>query len=880
MIVFFFLLFSDKFLIMPVPSGNNETNGYKKQRRWSLIGILSRKKKFKKSQESVDFCPYDGKINQKVAQNNHLKPSSDCPIEQYTCSPRLIRRCNSLQYTDKMSAYSNITGRPSAFDEWKSSQQSVYSSGSSACYSDIGAHANRNVGNGNQSAAYYYNNNNNIQEEYAEQTFPVSANIPAVAFRCYRNPINYNDNRDKSSGYPRKLTGKKIPPPPPPRDPNVKALYCFRNNRLVSRESDSTYFSQGSDDDCSEKEHRSVDDEPIEPNGGYCGDGPTEAKKPGSRSRRPIQICDVKTLSTESADSCRTQTVEEALQELENIYNSLGLSDDEDLLDRAERRDLPTPHQNMRYRSSDDELDCVTFKRILPKSPRRSGVPDIVSDDMAYRRLHKKETKPQSFVPGSFLLVLPTVYNLDTSPRPPGEPDITLDDVVFRSRRQNLNFLKIPDRQPPFGIPLGPIVGAAPSDYLHAVPEGRYKPTFRRRKVPDTVEDDLAFRNLRKDNKYKTCIDFSFVHRNMYCKIDDGGGGGVPNAAGHYGNNNKLKNDTHWIIKKTKFPDSSNRGSTNRRLKLLFDDSVATTADSGQNLMVVKINHHKPIVLTGFTLDEANQLSMSFFRANLLLHHDPPDNNNDNTTMAYRAPPQLIDNYYCNNNSNCSSSNNNSSDTADLVKSDTAPAVKRRRPIRDGNLDGLTVARKRGGVGVGGRSDVTGKNQPNFRELIEREYAHRTYPSLMMTENPTADYDGRRRRRRDENNTIKSRFIKINNNSNNTIAVHSTDGGAGAIITLGPKTGGGDEPNRDNRTTGAPSSAAVVEDEPDDSASSLSEYRGPDHAATTTTALGYTEVCLYITVYIYQLFNVNAYSYGTLIALILLVALHVCRRLS
>lgn len=866
---------------MPVPNRKNETNGYKKQRRWSLIGILSRKKKLKKSQESVDFCPYDGKINQKVAQNNHLKPSSDCPIEQYTCSPRLIRRCNSLQYTDKVSAYSNITGRPSAFDEWKSSQQSVYSSSSSACYSDIGAYANRNVGYGNQSAAYYYNNNNNIQEEYAEQTFPVSANVPAAAFRCYRNPITCNDNRDKpSSGYPRKSTGKKIPPPPPPRDPNVKAVYCFRNNRLVSRESDSTYFSQGSDDDCSEKEHRSMDDEPNEPNGGYFGDGATEVKKSGPRSRRPIQICDAKTLSTESADSCRTQTVEEALQELENIYNSLGLNDDEDLLDRAERRDLPTLHQNMRYQSSDDELDYVTFKRILPKSPRRSGVPDIVSDDMAYRRLHRKETKRQSFVPGSFLLVLPTVYNLDTSPRPPGEPDITLDDVVFRSRRQHLNFLKIPDRQPPFGIPLGPIVSAAPSDYLHAVPEGRYKPTFHRRKVPDTVEDDLAFRSLRKDNKYKTCFDFSFFHRNLYCKID--GGGGVPNAAGHYGNNNKLKNDTHWIIKKPKFPDNfSNNGNTNRRLKLLFDESAAASADNGQNLMVVKINHHKPIVLTGFTLEEANRLSMSFFRANLLRHPDSRDNNNDNTTTAYRAPPQLIDNYYCANNSNCSSSNNNSSDTADLGTSDTASAVKRRRPIRDGNLDGLSAARKRGGGGgggeVGGRSDVAGKSQPNFRELIEREYAHRTYPSLTMTENPTADYDGRRRRRRrDENNTIKSRLIKTNNNNDNTIAVHSADGGAGAIITLGPMTG--DEPDTDNRrTTGAPSSAAGPGD---DSASPLSEYRGPDHAATSTAALGYTEVCLYITVYIYQLFNVNACSCGTLIALILLVALHVCRRFS
>ncbi|VVC37082.1 Hypothetical protein CINCED_3A007750 [Cinara cedri] len=849
---------------MPMPNGKNETNSFKKQRRWSLIGILSKKKKLKKSQESVDFCPYDGKINQKVAQNDHLKPSADCLIEQYTCSPRLIRRCNSLQYTDKVSAYSNIinTGQPSALNEWKSSQQSVYSSGSSACYSDIGVY-NRNIGNGDRPAYYY-----NIEEENDEQTFPVSSNVP---FRCssevghYQNKMNYNNNRKHYntvalSGSPKRLTGKKIPPPPPPRDPNVKAVYYFRNNRLVSRESDSTYFSQGSDDNISEngKFHETeIDECKNECRGDF-------AKKPGPRSRRPIQICDVNTLSTESEkpEPCKPQSVEEALQELENIYNSLGLSDDEDLLDRAERRDLPTLHQNMRYQGS-DELDCVTVKRVLPKT-RRSGVPDIVADDMAYRRLNRRESKRQSFVPGSFLLVFPTIYNLDTTPRPLGEPDITLDDVVFRSRRQNLNFLKIPDRQPPFGIPLGPIVGAAPSDYLHAVPEGRYKPSFHPRRVPDTVEDDLAFRSLRKDNKYKACFDFSFVHRNRFCKTD----GMVPRTA-DYGNVNKIiKNDTHWIIEKTKFADRPNNNAD--RVKLLFDDSAVAAvaaANNGQNLMVVKINHHRPIMLSGFTLDDADRLSKSFFRTNLLQQHEPRNNDNvhlskrdTRTTTTPDCAPQSINN---NNNNNINNNNNNNCSSIRapyknaLIGAVPAAAVKRHGGrVLFGNV-------------IGCPDDdavlVVGKNQPNFRELIEREYAHRT---LSLTEYRPQLSNRRRgpacgdRVPAADNgiNTIKSR----NNDSNNsdddnnnsdddnnstttttttintiTTAVRST---GGAIIAFRPKTGddhvGLSAP--ENRTAAPPPSSPTAPEELDSSSStSLAAY--PNRATAATIFPGYTE---------------------------------------
>lgn len=825
---------------MPVPNGS--TNNHKKQRKWSLAGILSKKKKLKKSQESLDFCPYDGKINQKVAQNNHLERSTDCLIEQYTCSPRLIRRCNSLQYTSQVPVYSKITSQPS-LNEWKSSQQSVYSSSSSACYSDIGAY--RHCGSSQQSSYY--------TKEKNDQRSPVLQKVPV---RCssenshYQNKINYNQKYLKSSVNQTKLIGKKIPPPPPPRDPNIKAVYYFRNNRLMSRESDSTYFSQGSDDNIPDKDE--IDKYEKNYRNEYS------IKEP-PRSRRPIQICDVETLSTESENSMpRTQSVEEALQELEDIYNSLGLSD-EDLLDRAERRDLPTIHQNMRYQNF-DELDCVSVTRVLPKT-RRSGVPDIIADDMAYRRLNKKESKRQSFIPGSFLLVLPTVYNIDKNSKPSKEPDITLDDVVFRSRRQHLNFLRIPDPQPPFGIPLGPIIGATPSDYLHAVPEGRYKPSFHPRKVPDTVEDDLAFRTLRKDNKYKTCIDFSFIHKNRL-KIDNL----TPNLS-----SNRIKNDTHWIVKKTNLDRSHNKN----QVKFMFDNLVDSIGVNSQNVMVVKINHHKPIMLTGFTFNEANRLSKSFFRTNLSQHesrkicltndtyHTPNRTAQLKSQCSLNALikpkvnalPVVLNHSAINHHLNIAASK-----TVNCMGKKSSPQVQYTYLDNDGlmckSIDGPA-------------------SQPNFRELIKREYAHR----YLLTENQSnSDFVPNNRIRvmpaTDKRTQGKFEHRLINNDSSNG-TMNSTD-------SIAAKQKSESTYNEDERLSFKPTSISIA------NAPEKRTGIGKDSSPSMSTGIlsteypnhmpGYLEVCLYIAVYIYQLLSVNAYS--TFIALIFLIALHLCRRLS
>lgn len=233
----------------------------------------------------------------------------------------------------------------------------------------------------------------------------------------------------------------------------------------------------------------------------------------------------------------RSSNLEDALTELEAIYKSLRLGD-EDLLDRAERRDLPTPHQELyearplisgpptwaRGAESDSGFNYgyqrgssieSLFESEIPKrrqrTPgyRRSGIPDKVTDDMAYRRLNHKD-KPASdqrnvvSKGGSYLLTSPATKasnEIQKSPSPRNvEPDITFDDVVYRNIKHANNSLKISEPQLPFGIPIGPVTAAANSDYLHASPGDLYRPTFKPRKTPDVVKDDLAFRNLRKDD--------------------------------------------------------------------------------------------------------------------------------------------------------------------------------------------------------------------------------------------------------------------------------------------------------------------------------------------------------------------------------------------
>ncbi|XP_040176201.1 uncharacterized protein LOC120908831 isoform X9 [Anopheles arabiensis] len=155
----------------------------------------------------------------------------------------------------------------------------------------------------------------------------------------------------------------------------------------------------------------------------------------------------------ELARKRKSANLEEAINELEAIYKSLKLSD-EDLLERAEQRDLPTPtgfSQRARHYRYDADADEERAK---------------------------------------------------------AEPDVQLDDLSYRSIKRANSSIKAPDTQPPFGIPVGPIPPSPNTDYLTVqAPVKQTKPRFQPQRSPDLVADDLAFRQLRKDKDLLACID-------------------------------------------------------------------------------------------------------------------------------------------------------------------------------------------------------------------------------------------------------------------------------------------------------------------------------------------------------------------------------------
>lgn len=222
-------------------------------------------------------------------------------------------------------------------------------------------------------------------------------------------------------------------------------------------------------------------------------------------------VIEDETVQTKSAN------LEEALNELEAIYNSLKLGD-EDLLEMAEKREKEVATQKMlesnkqchvyngsRGAFSDSGFSYEPFDSLDSRRRKRYSRGALKSDDMAFRKLHKQErastiTDPQAV---SYLLTSPAYKDqYPDEHNDPNEPDVTLDDVVYRNIKRS-STLKVPEHPPPFGIPLGPITLAANSDYLHAVPDSE---TVKPSRMPDLVKDDLAFRSLRKDDTKEAAL--------------------------------------------------------------------------------------------------------------------------------------------------------------------------------------------------------------------------------------------------------------------------------------------------------------------------------------------------------------------------------------
>uniref|UniRef100_A0A0K8TZ60 Uncharacterized protein n=1 Tax=Bactrocera latifrons TaxID=174628 RepID=A0A0K8TZ60_BACLA len=128
--------------------------------------------------------------------------------------------------------------------------------------------------------------------------------------------------------------------------------------------------------------------------------------------------------------------LEEAINELEAIYKSLGLTEEPEKKER-----VPTPSEFEKY-------------------------------------------------------ALAHAHEYDDEDSPTGDPDPIRDDVAYRNMQlANLQH-KTVEKQPPFGIPVGPVVAAPQNDYLHVTP---IVEPIASMNTPDIVKDDLAVRALRKD---------------------------------------------------------------------------------------------------------------------------------------------------------------------------------------------------------------------------------------------------------------------------------------------------------------------------------------------------------------------------------------------
>lgn len=156
-------------------------------------------------------------------------------------------------------------------------------------------------------------------------------------------------------------------------------------------------------------------------------------------SRKSFNPMDLKQKSSVSAN------LDDAINELELMYKSLV--NNENFIERNEQRDLPTP---------------TKFAVMMRK----------------FEEYENEENRNDK------------------------EPDIVLDDVFSRNLKYANQKLK-PSDPLPFGIPntkLCPIPPKPSHDYLSVEPIQIRKSMIMMQNDPDVIADDLAVRNLRKDN--------------------------------------------------------------------------------------------------------------------------------------------------------------------------------------------------------------------------------------------------------------------------------------------------------------------------------------------------------------------------------------------
>ncbi|XP_065359174.1 uncharacterized protein LOC135953283 isoform X2 [Calliphora vicina] len=160
--------------------------------------------------------------------------------------------------------------------------------------------------------------------------------------------------------------------------------------------------------------------------------------------------------------------------------------------------DAPQPPQ--RKLSGVPHIPQLSFPRKKP-----ANLEEAINElEAIYRSLgltEEPETKKERIAtPNDFeKYALAHADEYDDEDSPAGEPDPIRDDVAYRNiKLANLQH-RAAEKQPPFGIPLGPIVPAAQTDYLHVQPKHKEIVAYETTKAPDVIKDDLAVRALRKD---------------------------------------------------------------------------------------------------------------------------------------------------------------------------------------------------------------------------------------------------------------------------------------------------------------------------------------------------------------------------------------------
>ena len=312
------------------------------------------------------------------------------------------------------------------------------------------------------------------------------------------------------------------------------------------------------DSGCSEPQHQMKQQRPLE----TLIEKSESADRIVEPSTPPKEHSPVRSFAGDPGFSTkqRRSRFRDALNELEDVL--VDIQRDQDLLDRAERRDLPTAHQeliaqarerfqggpseetsrqdgddsgnenafsdldafmNWNTSSSFENIEAAAAassvspssgsrsRRTRTPSNRRSARFDKRTDDVVYRicrsnnRPAPETANPISKVDQSYLLLSPATAasscsNKARTAEEEDEPDVVADDLGLR-RLRDVNSGNISDPQPKFGIPKTPALACSDKDYLHARPaSNRYRSTFNAMRNPDIVLDDLAFRNLRKDD--------------------------------------------------------------------------------------------------------------------------------------------------------------------------------------------------------------------------------------------------------------------------------------------------------------------------------------------------------------------------------------------